>query len=80
MELRNITFSLPVSLLRKAKLYAAQHDTTVNAMVRDLLDQKISGEDRQRNAAELLLKIAREGPSSSVDPSSYRREELYERR
>ena len=30
METRNITFSLPTSLIRKAKVYAAWHDTTIN--------------------------------------------------
>jgi plasmid stability protein len=76
---RNVTFNLPVDLIRQAKIYAAEHDTTVNAIVRDLLKEKMTAEARTRAAAERFLKLAEHGPCSSVDPSSIRREELYER-
>jgi plasmid stability protein len=77
--MRNITFSLPADLIRQAKVYAAEHDTTVNAVVRDLLEDKVSAEARARAAAERVLEIAEHGPYSSVDPGSIRREDLYER-
>jgi len=76
---RNVTFNLPVDLLRLAKIYAAEHDTTVNAMVRALLQEKLSAEARTRAAAERFLQLAARGPYSPVDPHSIRREELYER-
>lgn len=74
-----MTFNLPVDLMRQAKIYAAEHDTTVNAMVRELLQEKLSNEARARAAAERVLKLAEEGPLSPVDPGSIRREDLYER-
>jgi plasmid stability protein len=77
---RNITFSLPADLIRQAKIYAAAHDTTVNALVRELLDQKLATEDNIRSAAARFLEIAKSGAHSSVDPTSIHREELYERR
>jgi plasmid stability protein len=77
---RNITFSLPADLLRKAKIYAAEHDTTVNGIVRELLEDVLSRKDREGAAFERLLKLARSGPHSAVDPGSIQREELYERR
>ena len=77
--MRNITFSLPAELIRTAKVYAAEHDTTVNTLVRELLDDKVNAEDRARAAAERVLEIAKRGPYSSVDPGSIRREDLYER-
>jgi plasmid stability protein len=77
---RNVTFHLPVDLLRQAKVYAAEHDTTVNAMVRQLLEEKVTAEARTRAAAERFLQLSSRGPYSSVDPGSVRREELYERR
>jgi plasmid stability protein len=66
-------------LIRKAKVYAAQHDTTVNALVRELLDEKLSSEARMRAAAAKILEIARRGPHSNVDPGSISRDEIHER-
>jgi len=74
-----VTFHLPVDLLREAKVYAAEHDTTVNAIVRELLQEKLAAEARARAAAERFLQLAKRGPYSSVDPGSIRREELHER-
>jgi plasmid stability protein len=78
VETRNITFHLPADLVRQAKIYAAEHDTSVTALVRELLEQKLGREARIRSAAERLLALAEQGPYSSVDPGSIRREELYE--
>lgn len=79
METRNITFSLPVDLIRQAKVYSAENDTTINALVRDLLQNTLSRESRARTAAKRFLQIAQRGPHSVVDPGSIRREEIYER-
>ena len=79
VETRNVTFNLPSDLIRQAKIYAAEHDTTVNALVRALLQDKVTREGRARAAAERVLQIAESGPYSAVDPSSIRREDLYER-
>jgi plasmid stability protein len=76
---RNITFSLPDSLLRAAKIYAAEHETTVNALVRDLLEEKLAADARSRAAVEKLMAIAERGPYFTADPAGFRREELYER-
>ena len=76
---RNVTFHLPVDLIRQAKIYAAEHDTTVNAVVRELLEEKVSTEARMRAAADRFLQLASRGPYSSVNPGSISREELYER-
>lgn len=79
METRNITFSLPADLIRQAKIYAAEHDTTINSLVRELLLEKLSPEGRAQAAAKRFLEIARRGPNSPVDPGSIRRQDLYER-
>jgi plasmid stability protein len=77
---RNITLSLPVDLIRQAKIYAAEHDTTVNALVRELLEERLSPAEQARAAGQAFLEIARRGPSSPIDPGSIRREEIYEER
>lgn len=79
MESRNITFNLPKDLLRAARIYAADHDTTVNAVVRELLEEKLTADARSQAAARRLLSIAARGPLFSDDPGSFRREELHER-
>jgi plasmid stability protein len=76
---RNITFNLPEDLIKRAKIHAAQHDTTVNAVVRRLLEEALSVEDRAYAAGKRLLEIAERGPYSTVDPGTIRREELHER-
>ena len=80
METRNITFSLPIDLIRQAKVYAAEHDTTINALVRELLLETLTREGRARAAADRLLTLADQGPYFTADPGSIPREELHERR
>jgi plasmid stability protein len=77
---RNITLNLPADLIRKAKVYAAEHETSVNNLVKDLLDHKVNELSRSREAAKRLLALADAGPYSTVDPSTIKREEIYERR
>jgi plasmid stability protein len=75
---RNLTLNLPAELVKTAKIYAAQHDTTVNALVRQLLENAVSGEHRERAAIERFLDIARQ-VRTKTDPGKIRREELHER-
>jgi hypothetical protein len=76
---RNITLSLPVELIRSAKVYAAEHDTTINTVVRELLEEKLARDERIRAAGRRLLELAERGPYSEVDPGSISRDELHER-
>jgi len=80
VETRNITFSLPTDLIKKAKIYAVEHDTTVNAMVRELLQEKVTQETKAQAAVRRLLEVASRGPFSDVDPGTIDRGELHERR
>jgi plasmid stability protein len=80
VETRNLTLNLPADLIRKAKIYAAEHDTTINSFVRELLDEALSRKSRARMAADRLLAIADRGPYFSTDPGSIEREELHDRR
>jgi hypothetical protein len=76
---RNITFKLPQDLLIKAKVYAAQHDTTVNRLVRELLEEKLTSDDTVQAAARRILEIADAGPYFSAELSSIDRDEYHER-
>jgi hypothetical protein len=63
-----------------AKVFAAEHGTTINALVRELLLETLTREGRARAAANRLLALADRGPYFTTDPASIRREELHERR
>ena len=71
--------SLPEELVRKAKVYAAEHDKTINAVVRELLEDALSRESRARKAARCLLDLAEQAPYSDLDPGSITRDDLHER-
>ncbi len=75
----NITFHLPADLIRRAKVYAAERDTTIDALVRELLQDTLR-QGRARAAADRLLALADRGPYFTTDPASIPREELSERR
>jgi plasmid stability protein len=76
---KNLTLHLPADLIRRAKVYAAQNDTTINSVVRELLEQRVSREDRMRLAADRILAIADHGPLTSEDPGLISRDAIYER-
>ena len=55
---RNVTFSLPVDLLRRGKMLAAENDISLNALVKDALTQAIDRSVEYRAAGERLLELA----------------------
>ena len=79
MDARNITFNLPSDLIRKAKVYAVEHDTTINTLVRELLQDALERENRLQAAVGRLLVLADRGPYFKTDPGSIPRERMYER-
>jgi hypothetical protein len=80
VRVRNITFSFPDDLIRQAKIYAAERDTSINTVVRELLEEAVSGGNRARHAADRLLALADNGPYTTADPGAIPRDELHERR
>jgi hypothetical protein len=76
---RKVTITLPGDLVRAARIFAAERDTTLNALLREMLQDRLNKEGRVRAAIERLLKIAEDGPLTHLDPGSFRRQELYER-
>jgi plasmid stability protein len=75
LELR---FNLPADLIRRAKVYAAEHDTSINTVVRDLLENALSSDDNALAAARRFLAIA-ERSHSTIDAGTISREEMHER-
>ncbi len=74
---RNITFSLPTDLIRRAKVVAAERDVSLNALVQDTLDQVVNRSDEYQQAGERLLAAAVSG-LFEMPEKRWTREELYD--
>jgi plasmid stability protein len=75
----NLTLSIDDELLKRARMRALERDTSVNALVRDYLED-LAGPRTQRDAIDEVLKLAAESRSGSGPGGrKWTREELYER-
>ena len=77
--MRNVTVTLPDEVYRKARIKAAQLDTSLSAMVREMLERLSSEESdferRRRLQDEVLATIRRFSAAGRL-----RRDELHDRR
>lgn len=77
--MRNVTVTLPDEVYRKARIKAAQLDTSLSAMVREMLerlgDEESDFERRRRLQDEVLATITRFSAADRL-----KRDELHDRR
>ena len=79
MPSRNITLSVPDDLLRKVKVLAAQRDTSVSAIVTELLTELVGADpsyDDQWAAEEAVMAA---GTGMRIVNITWRRDELHQR-
>lgn len=83
----NLTLSLEDDLLKQSRLYAVQHDTSVNALVRAYLESLVSKskEAEQAERDRLVAEMSRQFDAlaaKAVKPEGWKwnREEIYEER
>lgn len=77
--MRNVTVSLPEDVYRRARIKAAEKDTSVSALVRDFLvqlGQEESDFDRRKRLQDQVLASV----SSFRAGTRLRREEVHDRR
>ncbi|PKL07861.1 MAG: CopG family transcriptional regulator [Spirochaetae bacterium HGW-Spirochaetae-7] len=75
--MRNVTVSLADELVRWARVWAAEHETSISAMLSQILKEKMEKETRYLSSMNDFLSMeARELSDGSAYPS---RESLYER-
>ncbi|HZV21011.1 MAG TPA: DUF6364 family protein [Hyphomicrobiales bacterium] len=76
--MKNITLAVEENVLAAVRKYAAAHDTTVNALVRDYLNRLARQETRAKKAREELMRLAE---TSTLDLGNWKwnREELHDR-
>ena len=81
MEKQNITLSLPKTLIKRAKRLALDEEKSLNELVRQCLEQRLSSGADYANARSRQLSLLDSGIDLGTRGSvRVRREELHERR
>jgi plasmid stability protein len=76
----SLTLTIEEDLLRQARIRALEQGTSVNALVREWL-QNYADTDRQRSAAQGFLAVAkRSRASSGAAGRNWTRDDIYEER
>ena len=76
--MKNITLSIDEDVVCTVRRYAAEHGSTVNALVREFLTGIADREDRARKAGQRIRQLS-EQSTARVGSRSWTREELHER-
>ena len=76
--MKNVTIALDESLLREARRIAADRATTLNAMIREFLEELAQSESQVAKARRRIVELCRE-TRAEVGPKAWTRDELHER-
>jgi metal-responsive CopG/Arc/MetJ family transcriptional regulator len=76
--MKNVTIALDESLLREARRIAADRSTTLNAMIREFLEELAQRESRAVKARDRIVDLCR-ATQAEVGPRTWSRDELHER-
>lgn len=77
--MKNITLAIDDDVLADVRRYAAQHNTTVNALVRSSLDTLADRIRRQQAEWDELFALADEA-GARIGPKAWSRDDLYDRK
>jgi plasmid stability protein len=75
----NLTITIDDKLLRKARIRAAELGTSVNAVLRQYMEEWTGLEDERRRAIEKFVEASKRSRASSAG-RRWTRDELYDRR
>lgn len=76
----NLTITVDAETLKRARIRALEEDTSVNALLRDYLEDYAGVKRERREAARKLLELAKNSGMGSGGKGLPKREELYEER
>ena len=76
--MKNVTIALNDSLLREARRIAADRSTSLNAMIREFLEELSQRESLAVKARRRIVELCRES-QARVGPRTWSRDELHER-
>lgn len=79
MPSRNITLSVPDDLVRRVKVLAAQRDTSVSAIVTDLLTELVDSGASYEAVWGAEEAVMASGTGMHVGPIAWDRDELHQR-
>jgi len=81
MERQNVTLSLPKSLLKKAKVLAANKEKSLSELIRESLEEKVRDATGYQRAKQRQLRLLRKGfDLGTRGKITISREELHVRR
>lgn len=75
--MKNLTLAMDEKLLERARDLAARRKTTLNAMVRSLLEAEVEQEDRIAWAREGMRKLIEESPLNLGSDFKWNRDDIY---
>lgn len=78
MCVKNITLSVDENVLATVRRHAAEHNSTVNAIVREYLTNLAAHEDRARQARARLRRLSAQSPGR-LGKKTWSREDLHDR-
>ena len=76
--MKNITLSVEDEVLLAVRRYAAEHDRTVNGLVRDYLGEIASRAEKVKSARKKIRELSRRS-SARIGAVTWTRDELHER-
>jgi metal-responsive CopG/Arc/MetJ family transcriptional regulator len=76
--MKNVTIALDESLLREARRIAAERSTTLNAMIREYLQELAERESQAVRARHRIVELCRES-RAEIGPRTWTRDEFHER-
>ena len=75
--MKHITLSIDERVLKAVRRYAAEHDTSVNGLIREYLTGLAQREDRARDSRIRIRDLSDTSPAR-MGPKTWRRSELHE--
>ncbi|MEB3069759.1 DUF6364 family protein [[Mycobacterium] vasticus] len=79
MASKNITLTMPAELVRRAKVLAAQRDTSVSGLVARLLEQLVGEVDDYDEVAEREHRMMSGEAGLQIGPITWSRNDLHQR-
>ncbi len=76
----NVTLAMPADLVADSRRYAAEHGTTLNALIRDLLHWRVAPKTESDRAADALVAFCRKQKATLPRDYRFDRDELHDRR
>ena len=76
--MKNVTLAVDEALLREARRIAADRSTTLNAMIREFLEDLARQESRAAKARHRIVDMCKKS-QAEVGPRSWSRDEIHER-